>query len=93
MKCANCELPAAFVYRPAESSQIPFCMPHVPSFLVPRMKAGLLEKAESFDSEVASAVTAVNELFKEPVVEEEPKKPVSASSKKTKKSSDVQTDE
>lgn len=93
MKCANCEKSAAYIYKPAESSSIPFCIPCMPSFLVPRMKAGLLDKAEDFDSDVAAVIELLAQET-EPVVEllvedEADLKPVKKSSKK---STGVQTD-
>lgn len=93
MKCSNCELSAAYIYTPVEGTNIPFCIPHMPGFLVPRMKAGLLEKAEDFDAQIAE-VTEVLAQETEPVeellVEEEAvAKPVK---KPSKKSTGVQTD-
>ncbi len=93
MKCSNCEIPAAYVYIPVEGTKIPFCIPCMPSFLVPRMKAGLLDKADDFDAQVAEVTQIlaqetepVEELLLEDVV---PEKPVKKSSKK---STGVQTD-
>ena len=94
MKCSNCETPAAYIYSPVESVKMPFCIPCMPSFLVPRMKAGLLDKAEDFDAAIAEVTKIlaqetepVEEILVEDVASEKPVK------KSSKKSTGVQTDE
>jgi hypothetical protein len=69
MKCANCSNPAAYIYEPGEGQEIPYCVKDVPSFLVPRMKAGHLKKAESFNTDVKDAIDALPQAA-EPIEEE-----------------------
>ena len=69
MKCANCSNAAAWIYEPGEGQEIAYCIQDVPSFLVPRMKAGHLKKVESFKDAVKDAVDALPQVS-EPIAEE-----------------------
>lgn len=91
MKCSNCSNPAAYIYQPSESQSIPYCIPCMPSFLRPRMKAGHLVKAEGFDDYLQESIAALTPENTEdaPKAEEEP---VVKSSKKSKKASAVEPD-
>jgi hypothetical protein len=70
MKCANCQSDALWVYESPASDPIPFCDKHLPKFLRPQAKAGLLTRTENY----AAVAAEVAEVLapEEPV--EEPKR-------------------
>lgn len=83
MKCSNCSNAAAYIYQPTESQSIPYCIPCMPAFLRPRMKAGHLPKADGFDDYLQETIAALAPKDADQV--ESPKeesKPVKKSSKK-----------
>lgn len=89
MKCANCSNPAAWIYEPSEGQEIAYCIKDMPTFLVPRMKAGHLKKVESFEASKKDAIDAlpkVETVIEEPVVE------APTTKKSTKKTSAVEPD-
>jgi hypothetical protein len=88
MKCVNCDNDAAYLYDPSESSSIPYCIRCLPSFLVPRMKAGHLRNASDFKVVLNSALEALP--ASEPTPEPEPEK--APAKKVSKKAAAVEPD-
>lgn len=85
MKCANCVNDAFFEYRITKKKSIFYCGQHLPRFLEPQRKAGLLTLTPAMaDAEESMLQKLTSE---ELVVEEEPKKPapVKKASKKSEK--------
>lgn len=88
MKCANCSKDAQYVYRITMDYSILYCVEHLPSFLEPRLKAGLLEKTDAYKEAISSGIesilakeAAVKPPAEEPTVVEETK-PAKARTKK-----------
>ena len=56
MKCANCDRDAFYVYQITKQKEILYCGKHLPNFLEPRRKAGLLKTTEQLKIERDSAI-------------------------------------
>ena len=84
MNCANCNKSALFEYRVTHGKSIFYCNSHLPSFLEPRKKAGLLSLTSTYTEDKESALQAVKvqALEPEPVVEEQVKPKKKATKKK-----------
>lgn len=86
MTCSNCSIPASFEYRITQDKSIFYCAKHLPSFLEPRKKAGLLIITESNKASKDEALSALKiEPVEEELVPEEPKPVKKAATKKKAK--------
>jgi len=50
MKCVNCAKPALWVWTTAYTDDLAYCEDHLPRFLYPTRKAGLLQTTEEYVS-------------------------------------------
>lgn len=82
MKCANCVNAAHFEYRITKKKSIFYCGQHLPRFLEPQRKAGLL----TITPEMVDAEESMIEKLGPSEQEEAPKK--AAPAKKTAKKSE-----
>ena len=72
MKCANCNNPAVFIYDITPKVNIPYCGEHLPRFLEPRKKAGLLRTTDTWEKERKIIVEKLAPVIVEPVIEDSP---------------------
>lgn len=64
MKCSNCPNEAVYVYEGSGIKDTPYCVPCLPSFLLPRVKDQTLKTTEAYDeikSEVLETLTPAEE--------------------------------
>lgn len=71
MKCANCDRPAIYKYDPRPLTPTYYCDKHLPLFLEPSAKMGLLETTPAFDEVRRSALEKLSPLPAPAAVEEE----------------------
>jgi|APGre2960657373_1045057.scaffolds.fasta_scaffold00216_11 hypothetical protein len=71
MICASCKKDAMFEYRLTRGKSIFYCGTHLPRFLEPQRKAGLLKITESHATNEASALAALSGTPVTPVEEPE----------------------
>ena len=72
MKCANCDTDAFYIYQVTKAKDILYCSKHLPNFLEPRRKAGLIKTTAQLEVEKNSAIEA---LKTEPAEESPAPKP------------------
>lgn len=71
MKCANCDRPAIYKYDPRPLTPTYYCDKHLPLFLEPSAKMGLLETTPAFDEVRRSALEKLSPASVPDAVEEE----------------------
>lgn len=76
MKCANCDRDAFYVYQITKQKEVLYCGKHLPNFLEPRRKAGLLKTTEQLKIEKDSAIETLAAI--EPPSKPKKKKKVAA---------------
>lgn len=60
MKCANCDRDAFYIYQITKQVDVFYCGKHLPNFLEPRRKAGLLKTTDQFKIEKESAIAVLS---------------------------------
>jgi len=74
VKCANCAEPALYVYKTPSVGPIGYCTAHLPSFLRPQAKAGMLDVTDAHAEALSTAMAVLSpEPAAEAVVEPAPK--------------------
>ena len=71
MSCASCKKDAMYEYRLTRGKSIFYCGTHLPRFLEPQRKAGLLKITESHATNEASALAILSNDPVTPVEEPE----------------------
>jgi hypothetical protein len=66
MKCVNCDSTAFYIYQITNQVDVFYCGKHLPKFLEPRRRAGLLKTTEQLKLDQDSAIAA---LSPEPIEE------------------------
>lgn len=76
MKCANCSDAALYEYKITQGTSIYYCDKHLPNFLEPRKRAGLLTITEehSAQQEEALSILSSSESVETPSVKKTTKK-------------------
>ena len=74
MKCANCDRDAFYIYQITKQVEVFYCGTHLPNFLEPRRKAGLLKTTEKLKVEKESAIEILSAETKEEVQAPKPKR-------------------
>lgn len=74
MKCANCDKDAFYVYQITKQKEVLYCGKHLPNFLEPRRKAGLLKTTEQLKIEQDSAIAILNDDTPEETPASKPKR-------------------
>jgi hypothetical protein len=74
MKCANCDRDAFYVYQITKQKEVLYCGKHLPNFLEPRRKAGLLKTTEQLKIERDSAIAILSDDTPEEVPVPKPKR-------------------
>ena len=59
MKCSNCDRDAFYLYQITKEVEVPYCSIHLPGFLEPRRKAGLIKTTEQLTAARESAITTL----------------------------------
>jgi hypothetical protein len=85
MKCANCDRDAFYIYQITKQKEVLYCGKHLPTFLEPRRKAGLLKTTEQLKVEIDSAIAILST--------DEPTQEVQAPKPKRKKKADEEPSE
>jgi hypothetical protein len=73
MKCANCDRDAFYIYQITKQKEVLYCGKHLPNFLEPRRKAGLIKTTDQLKVERDSAIAILS--TDEPVEEVQAPKP------------------
>lgn len=76
MTCANCSTSALYAYHVTPTKAIYYCGKHLPRFLEPRRKAGLLALTPAHAEQLESALAIVSKTKKKKKVEEPVAEPV-----------------
>ena len=74
MKCANCDRDAFYIYQITKQVEVFYCGKHLPNFLEPRRKAGLLKTTEQLTIEKNSAIAILSTESIEEVQAPKPKR-------------------
>lgn len=74
MKCSNCDRDAFYLYQITKQKEIPYCGKHLPNFLEPRRKAGLLKTTEQLQVERDAAIAILSDDIPEEVPAPKPKR-------------------
>ena len=74
MKCANCDRDAFYIYQITKQVEIFYCGKHLPNFLEPRRRAGLIKTTEQLKTETDSVIAVLSSDSTEEVQAPKPKR-------------------